>query len=413
MLPLASADAQDDCLSLAYGAGFGCEELQLLEADGELLDELLHNGLAVKGAPEEEAVACSTTRTYALKAVGTTNTVLLLPPADAARLFAGTAGGEPCEVLATATGHMELAACAPRLEPLAALLAEHPYGAADDDGGCATDDVGDGGGGDGPPYTRSELLARVQASESELVAALASAGAAEDSCGRFRVLDGSYAATVVDVLLLTAAEHGWPLHALPERGAVAALAAAGYPPATTRHCLQLLGGQPAAVPALVPEHHCNGGEVAMLEYGDGNGECEVSWVLDSIRVCVHVAHQLLAAGPQAGVPLDSFMTAWAAGVPPGCGPPLVSMLRGEAIMEPPSSAAATPVVRLLPVSTLPKSARERFAVLFAERPRWLWDDLEPYLRDLPAPGQSVEALLLRHARRLQPHPSMPPLYCAR
>eukprot|EP00850_Spirogloea_muscicola_P025347 SM002814S10764 [mRNA] locus=s2814:1172:1596:- [translate_table: standard] len=89
------------------------------------------------------------------------------------------------------------------------------------------------------------------------------------------------------------------------------------------------------------------------------------------------------------------------------------MLRGEAIVEPHSSATATPVVRLLPVFTLPRSARERFAVLFAERPRWLWDDLEPYLRDLPAPGQSVEALLLRHARRLQPHPSMPPLYCAR
>eukprot|EP00850_Spirogloea_muscicola_P026715 SM009661S24930 [mRNA] locus=s9661:6:457:- [translate_table: standard] len=98
MLPPASAGAHGHCLTLAYGAGFGCEELQLLEADGELLDELLHNGLAVKGAPEEEAVACSPRRTYALKAVGTTNTVLLLPPADAARLFAGTAvGGEPCE----------------------------------------------------------------------------------------------------------------------------------------------------------------------------------------------------------------------------------------------------------------------------------------------------------------------------
>lgn len=67
----------------------------------------------------------------------------------------------------------------------------------------------------------------------------------------------------------------------------------------------------------------------------------------------------------------------------------------------------------LPVEGLPPLPRERFQALFAFRPRWSLEQLEPYMQGLGDPGESKEALLLKHTRAIQPLPDGPVVYGAR
>ena len=66
-----------------------------------------------------------------------------------------------------------------------------------------------------------------------------------------------------------------------------------------------------------------------------------------------------------------------------------------------------------PASALSRDAATRFAQLFATRARWLAPDLEPFLADVRAPGQSVQQLLLKHCRANQGAPGAPLEYSAR
>lgn len=172
--------------------------------------------LCLKGAPDEEAVLCSSSRTFAVKRVETTNLVLLVqqeekgasqggapqaqalgshdpnvqptPPGQLTGLAtqlsknADAARCAPVTACAVAGAHLELVPVAPRLHQLDALLEGTRYGGegspqeraqwdgsearADNDG-----DSSDGGGGGG--LTEAELEEEVQCSAGELRAALA------------------------------------------------------------------------------------------------------------------------------------------------------------------------------------------------------------------------------------------------
>ena len=77
---------------LSYGANFTHEKLQLLEVDEELLQEIISTGVVIKGAPADEAVLCTASKTYSLKQVETSNTLLLIPPAVRPLRCAGERG---------------------------------------------------------------------------------------------------------------------------------------------------------------------------------------------------------------------------------------------------------------------------------------------------------------------------------
>ncbi|CAH9075666.1 unnamed protein product, partial [Cuscuta epithymum] len=66
-------------LSVAYHPLFGPhDDLMLLELDENLLPEFLHQSVTLRGQPNEDAVLCTQSKTYALKFVGTSNSVLLI-----------------------------------------------------------------------------------------------------------------------------------------------------------------------------------------------------------------------------------------------------------------------------------------------------------------------------------------------
>jgi len=90
--------------------------------------------LIIKGAKDDEAVMCTSSTTYAIKYVSTSNTVLLIPPAQHTAPQPESSGDgivciEPASagVVATASGLIELVETAPRLDKLKTLLNQRPY----------------------------------------------------------------------------------------------------------------------------------------------------------------------------------------------------------------------------------------------------------------------------------------------
>lgn len=55
--------------------------------------------------------------------------------------------------------------------------------------------------------------------------------------------------------------------------------------------------------------------------------------------------------------------------------------------------------------------RERFDALFALKPRWTMEELEPYVMGVP--GMTVEAQLLKFTRVSQPTAAATPVYSKR
>ncbi|PHT47942.1 hypothetical protein CQW23_12150 [Capsicum baccatum] len=64
------------------------------------------------------------------------------------------------------------------------------------------------------------------------------------------------------------------------------------------------------------------------------------------------------------------------------------------------------------VSSLPSVPAEWFFKLFQEKPKWGWQDLQPFIRDLKVPGLSSEGLLLKYTRT-QPSADAEPIFSAR
>lgn len=138
------------------------------------------------------------------------------------------------------------------------------------------------------------------------------------------------------------------------------------------------------------------------------------------KVCLLRALQLFSEKDP--YPHLQFLAAWQASVPEGM-EVAVSMLRGHALCETStalealarsasgalalgaqaqqqqhSAADATKVWRYFPLLALSPHVKTRFAQLFDQRARWSLQDISAYVADLCAPGQTLEQLLLKHAR---------------
>eukprot|EP00897_Mesotaenium_endlicherianum_P001159 jgi/Mesen1/11043/ME000099S10491 len=480
MLAHISNSAQVGGVAVGYGDSYNEMDVRLLELDESMLQELLNNGgaivhhilrdlqpdnhkvfvtrLSIKGSGDDEAVLCTESKTFALKFVSSTNTMLLLPPLVNQ---AGTPVEENCggqgdtpgaassssgkrttlKVQADTAGHLELVEVAPKLDPLRSLLQERPYTPDEDFTQDETNTESGPGWSEGTQaatrsqrpaglYTWQDLLERVQASPGQLRDALEKLLAIEID-GFWRIVEEKHMAEVLNMVILTAATNDWPCTSLPEHELVTAMEGDGFAAPVVRNVLSVYGRpaqlgrskEPAAAAAA------GGGEAeeepgssralqGASEGGEGGAGLdswkrargETLWMLDEEKVCLQVARPMLAASGKRWR-VEDFLEAWEASVSSLLqAKPTLAMLRGEALVE---SMGPERWLRPFPVSLLPTNPGQRFAELFQARSKWLWEDLEPYLRDLQGPGQSVESLLLRHTRRIQPSSAQPPVYCAR
>ncbi|KAJ4825852.1 hypothetical protein Tsubulata_023367 [Turnera subulata] len=375
-------------IGIAYHPLFGSHpDLILLELDDKLLpDLLLHQRVSLRGQPDEDAVLCTQSKTYAIKFVGTSNSALLVPPSHLYQLSQNSQHQEPdtiipddgkliVPIIQVAPGNMELLEVAPRLDKLKLLLSQKPYSYEEALEDMEKDDKTG-------LYRWPDLVDMVQASNGELENGLMALSALEID-GYWRIVDEEYMDMILRMLLQNSILNEWSLDELDEDEVVSVLVADGFPCNIARHCLHVYGSK--VVDGTVGRN---------------------AWRLDARRVGVHFARAILRSGK---MKMDNFMEEWLRKIPEGMNVSF-SMLEGEVLTD---KFGVETWVYAFRVSSLPSTPAERFAMLFRERSRWEWKDLEPYIRDLKVPGLSSEGLLLKYTRRTQPTADAEPVFSAR
>uniref|UniRef100_A0A7N0V8B1 Sister chromatid cohesion protein DCC1 n=1 Tax=Kalanchoe fedtschenkoi TaxID=63787 RepID=A0A7N0V8B1_KALFE len=369
-------------ISVAYHPQFGPhDDLMLLEVDEKLLPDVLHQRVALRGQQEEDAVLCTESKTYAVKFVGTSNSVFLVPPSEQYEIE-GKCGGElglggkvRASVLKVAQGCMELVEIAPRIDKLKNLLLERPYMSSDVEMGDSGEEMGAG------LYGWGDLVEMVQASDEELRRGLEVLSAVEID-GFWRVVDEQYMDLILNMLLHNIVLNDWSFDALNESEVMEVLKSDGFSPDISLHCLKVFGHR--TVPDL-------GSSI---------------WSLEEKKVCVHFARKVLRGGKKK---MDAFMEEWVKKIPKGMHVSF-DMLEGEVLTE---QFGIDTWVRSFSVSSLPYNPTERFTILFKEQAKWEFKDLQPYISDLSVPGSSLEDLLLKYTRRTQASVDSEPVFSAR
>ncbi|KAK4592507.1 hypothetical protein RGQ29_016868 [Quercus rubra] len=374
-------------ISIAYHSLFGPhDDLILLELDEKLLPDILQQRITLRGQPDEDAVLCTGSKTYSIKFVGNSNSVFLIPSSDQTEFCENSLDCKRkdddqqgvASVIKVAPGNMELVEVAPRLDKLKLLLSENPYTFQED---LEMEDLEVVEKGNTGLYKWDDLVEKVQASDEELRSELQALSAVEIG-GYWRIVDVKYMDTILRMLLHNSVINDWSLDALNEDEVVSMLESDGYPHKLAHHCLHVYGNKV-----------------------DENLGRQV-WKLDERRVCVHFAREILKEGKRK---MESFMKEWMQKIPEGMQASF-DMLEGEVLTE---RLGVETWIHAFSVSSLPSSPAERFSILFRERPKWAWKDLQPYIRDLSVPGLSSEGLLLKYTRRTQPTQDAEPVFSAR
>ncbi|CAI0447629.1 unnamed protein product [Linum tenue] len=366
-------------LSVTYDTLFGSSDNHmLLELHDEILPDLLHQSITLRGEPNEDVVLCTLSKTYAVKFVGTSNSVFLIPPSR--HQFTQNGQQSVASVIEISPGNMELIETAPRLDRLKTLLAQNPYSSME---ALQADDMEDDSKESKMGLcTWHDLVNKIQASDDELRNGLEALSAVEID-GFWRIVDEKYMGEILTMLLQNSILNDWSLDKLDEDEVVTSLVTDGFPHKLAYHCLHVYGS----------------------EVDEARGKSCV-WTLDARRVCVHFARQVLGVGK---MKLERFMEMWLKKIPDGMNANL-EMLEGEVLTE---KVGIEMWVRGFSVASLPSNPAERFSVLFRERPKWESKDLQHYIRDLKVPGLSSEGLLLKYTRRTQPTQDAEPVFTAR
>lgn len=251
---------------------------------------------------------------------------------------------ESASVIKLAPGNMEIVEVAPRLDRLKSLLSQVPYGIDD-----ATEMEVEGVGKDKTGlYKWDDLVNEVQASDEELRSGLQALLAVEID-GYWRLVDETYMDMILKMLLHNSILLDWPLNALDEVEVLGILESDGFPSKVAYHCLSVYGDK--------------------LEVGG----CKCFWKLNEKRVAVHFARNILREGK---MKMDNFLEEWRQKVPTGIEASL-QILEGEVLTE---KVGIETWIRAFSTSSLPSTPADRFSILFKERPRWDWKDLQPYTR---------------------------------
>ena len=352
--------------------------------------------MQIKGASTDEAVLCTSDKTYALRLAESSNNFLLAPKtakkrplddaleavADAALNPAAAENAESLRVQASAGAYFELIRSAPRTGSLLALLSAWPHGGSEAEQDAATAD--EAGSGETAAVKRrlslAELETAVQSSAVELRRALQEARALEVD-GGWCVLDPQLELDILECILSLCVEHEWPLSAVPTAQCVAlTLSEFEFDEASIRHCMRT--------------HSVHASD----EWDTWLAAAQLETIsLSPEAISRFRARALLAEADS--WPKDKFYEAWGEALPAGLTPD-PAHLAGLAITLPPAAGSEDEEPRLqgLPVSALSPVAKERFKALFTLKRSWTLDELTPYVNDLLDPGASATKLVLFHAR---------------
>jgi len=390
--------------------------IKLIELPPIVADELFRSGkVVIKGKANDEAVLCTSTHTFALKLAKTSNSLLVINQEsednkenDSSKSNSSTKMdtdkivesflGEPEKpvqkqrtITANLSSYFELVEIKPKLNRLKELLAQHYFkGESYEDENLeeeitpiittsSTDFMS-------PimdtqqdqqmlerkqkvKYTLANLEQLIQGSTAEIRHELELLHGFEFN-GFWRLLDPEYETLIFDLILSTVIEKGWSLEKINASECVQSLSS--YSSHVVLQCLEI--------------------------YGQPLDEFREYYCLYLKKVCLFRAEKTLFKQSQKWRLLD-FIEAWRDCVPDECqGIIDIDLLKGVAINQ---FLGTEQFLMYFPLYNLAEDAKQRFIQLFAATPKWAFNDIEPYIKDLIGPKNTTEQLLLKYAHIIQ------------
>ncbi|KAF8441493.1 sister chromatid cohesion protein Dcc1 [Boletus edulis BED1] len=295
-----------------------------------------HPILSIKGHPTEDAVICTADKTYTLRSVVLSNTVLVLTPSR-------TDPDGTVHVRDQLHDVLELVPSVPKLHKLSVLLRGMEYDEGDEDRRTTL-----------PKYSYEQARAEIQASESELRVGLRER--------RVLVLDGylrpitpAHLNTILELLLNYLISLSFVHDAAPVDDLVSALA---------------------------DDHDISRGV-----------STQNTWKMDVNAVVAEIGLGIIRHYK------TEFMTKWKNAVGDTFESAVsLQLLSGNYLRNTNNVLGMT--LNYFAASALPTDAAARFAELFLTRPRWKGDEIEPFLSDISVNAKERDKLLLKHARAI-------------
>ncbi|XP_023942598.2 sister chromatid cohesion protein DCC1 [Bicyclus anynana] len=368
------------------------DNLKLMLLDDNLLKEIEGgNQLIFKGDPDENAVLCTSSKTYDIKEAETSNSLLLVPEL----LFAASTGldetivnksvegdsdssfdksntslnksadsddGKPPreivhkDIISTFFTYYELKPCKPRLSKLIKLLDPTKYRGPELEYAVDKSKL----------YNYEALFDQIQASKAELDEELIKIQAIKID-DHYRLLEFDYEFRVLSHMLDLIEENSWPLDRISKDVTIDSLK------------------------DLVPE------SILEAMFGFYSSESAVDdgiqyYQYKQDKVCQFLARVLLKSAGKFN--LTEFLQAWRDSVPEGMTTD-ESLLSGIALID----KTTTPqVVWGFAESDLPEDINQRFKVLFQTKAKWTVDEISPYIQLYATEKLNVNALLTKYAR---------------
>ncbi|ESK96086.1 hypothetical protein Moror_7431 [Moniliophthora roreri MCA 2997] len=348
------------CFSASSSADEG--SFKLLELPAELC-KIFESSLeapepvsfTVKGQSGDDAVLCTRDRTYALRSVALSNTLLVVTPAPY---------GEVPDVDNALVIHdqineiLELTPIVPKLHKLSTLLKGKEYGQDHEDEDMEADD-----GTKRVSY--AQLREAIQASDAELDSGLKGKRIL-DINGDLRPIAPSYLSHIIELILNTLVSHSIDSAAASVEKLSSALADNHEIPRTVSTQIMSWFG----------------------EIEDGR------WQMDAESIVKEAGLSVLRPHQTNPITVRDLTEAWKEMV----GDTFASivsldLLSGNYLMN-----GDLDTLTYFPAASLPVDPAPRFADLFLVRSRWKSEDIAPFLSDIAVNSKERDKLLLKYAR---------------
>ena len=358
---------------LSFSAELEDNEYVLLQLDKNCQSAIQEGQtLVIRGANDDSIVLCSENKTYDMKEVVVSNTIVLfedcisnkenLKPYTEEYLqqYPDSVPTNFCNGVAKKFSYFELKLTNPRLIKIKQLLKKCEFKGFDMDSKEVSLYV--------KQCTLTNFLDIIPASEREITGFLHAINACQLN-GYWRLLDFNYCVECMGELLQLIESESWDYKEIPVEDAVTRINDSGelVPSVILRHLFKLYGSE--------------------FVKNDLSYCC-----LDTEKVCRFFAEMLLKDVGKFN--FSEFMQVWKESVPSDMNPE-ESFLSGLAIINKLTSPST---ITFFSSEDLPLETSARFNSLFQAKPKWTYDEIKPYIEPICFNGLPVSTLLTKFTR---------------
>ncbi|PVG02456.1 hypothetical protein CPB86DRAFT_725555 [Serendipita vermifera] len=317
--------------------------------------------LSIKGKEGDDAVLCTENKTYALRSVTVSNSMVVVTGSKSSPASNDVYLSEDIHEI------MELVPIVPKLDRINGMLRGSEYREED----AMEEDETYDNSQESKRYTREDLFAVVQASDTEFANALRERHILEID-DYLRPLSTEYLGKILVYIFTSLVSYGLPRNDIPA--------------ARLMEIIQ----QEHDIPAVVTRQ-------VMQWFGTIDAG---KWDMDSLEAVKHVGLGLLRPYIHEAIKYPEFIFQWRNAVGDAFSHHVdVKIIQGHYLLLADSGGDVVPTIRYFSRNDLPTDPLSRFNELFLTRSKWREEEVVAFLEDIAVDKKDRDRLLLKFARR--------------